>query len=149
MKPQTLTATGTAVAAELRFPGIPESVARARLAVGVLLPGCPRLADVLLVVSELATNAVLHSASGALGGSYRLRVEVGPDAVEVAVDDQGPALFPARRAAGEGGHGLHLVAELADDYEVTVTETGRTAWCRLAGTACPCPVERSPDEFVA
>ncbi|WP_250564524.1 ATP-binding protein [Sphaerisporangium fuscum] len=127
---QTLALTGV-VAADLRFSGTPMSIGQARTLAALILPDCPRLADVLVVVSELATNAVLHSASGATGGTYRLRVDVGPGAVEVAVDDQGPALVPARRPDGEGGHGLHLVAELADAYEVTLTETGRTAWCRL------------------
>ncbi|MET8145682.1 ATP-binding protein [Sphaerisporangium sp. NPDC005288] len=129
MSPLTLPAA--AVGAELRLVGTPFSVGQARALVAGMLPGFGRLDEVLLVVSELATNAVLHSASGAAGGTFTVRVELEAGAVTVAVVDQGPALVPARRPDGEGGHGLALVAELADAYEMTVTEHGRTAWCRL------------------
>ncbi|MFI7632447.1 ATP-binding protein [Microbispora rosea] len=116
----------------LALPGLPESVSAARsFATGCLPADCPRADDVALVVSELATNAVLHSASGAPGGTFVVLVDVEPDAIAVAVADQGPALVPAMRPLGEGGHGLELVAELADAYEVTTTQTGRTAWVRL------------------
>jgi serine/threonine-protein kinase RsbW len=114
-----------------RFPGTAASIGQARAWVaGLLPPGCPRVADVALVVSELATNAVLHSASGAPGGVFEIRVDVEPGVVAVAVADAGPALVPATRQ-GEFGRGLELVAEVADAYEATVTEAGRTAWCRL------------------
>jgi serine/threonine-protein kinase RsbW len=115
-----------------RIPGHPETLALARSWVLGLLPeACPRAADVALVVSELATNAVLHSASGAPGGVVDVLVDVEPDAVALAVVDQGPALLPALRPAGEGGYGLTLVREVVDAYEVTSTEAGRTVWCRL------------------
>lgn len=115
-----------------RIPGDAAQLSLARAWVLALLPtGCPRADDVALVVSELATNAVLHSASGMPGGTVDVLVDVEPDAVALAVVDQGPALAPARRPAGEGGYGLALVAALADAYEVTATETGRTVWCRL------------------
>ncbi|MBX6386694.1 MAG: ATP-binding protein [Microbispora sp.] len=127
MTPATRTRTQA-----LALPGLPESVSAARaFAAGCLPVGCPRADDVALVVSELATNAVLHSASGAPGGTFVVLVDAEPGAVAVAVADQGPALVPGVRPLGEGGHGLHLVAELADAYEVTTTETCRTAWCRL------------------
>ncbi|MEV7808970.1 ATP-binding protein [Microbispora sp. NPDC088329] len=116
----------------LALPGLPESVSQAReFAAGCLPAGCPRVDEVALVVSELATNAVLHSASGVPGGTFVVLVDVEPSSVAVAVADQGPALVPAMRPLGEGGHGLDLVAALADAYEVTTTETGRTAWVRL------------------
>lgn len=118
-----------------RIPGQPETLALARAWVLGLLPaGCPRADDVALVLSELATNAVMHSASGMPGGVVDVRVDVEPDAVAVAVVDQGPALVPARRPAGEGGYGLHLVTSLVDAYEVTCTDAGRTVWCRLDWT---------------
>jgi anti-sigma regulatory factor (Ser/Thr protein kinase) len=127
---QTITPV-TAVSAELRFTGTSVSIGQARAVVAGLLPGCPRLNEVLIVISELATNAVLHSASGADGGTFGVRVDVEPGAVAIAVLDQGPALVPARRPDGEGGRGLAVVAELADAYEFTITPAGRTAWCRL------------------
>ncbi|TLP66525.1 ATP-binding protein [Microbispora triticiradicis] len=118
----------------LALPGEPESVSAARaFATGCLPAGCPRADDVALVVSELATNAVLHSRSGDDGGTFVVLIDVEPGAVAVAVADAGPALVPGMRPEGEDEHGrgLALVADLADAYEVTTTETGRTAWVRL------------------
>jgi anti-sigma regulatory factor (Ser/Thr protein kinase) len=113
------------------FPGTAESIGQARAWVaGLLPPGWPRAHDVALVVSELATNAVIHSASGAPGGVFELRIDVEPGAVAVAVSDAGPVLVPAARD-GDFGRGLVLVAEVADAYEATVTQTGRIAWCRI------------------
>jgi serine/threonine-protein kinase RsbW len=116
-----------------RIPGDAAQLSEARAWVLGLLPeACPRAADVALVVSELATNALLHSASGAPGGVVDVLVDVEPDAVALAVVDQGPAaLAPARRPDGEGGRGLQIVTALADAYEVTTTPEGRTVWCRL------------------
>lgn len=115
-----------------RIPGQPETLALARAWVLGLLPtGCPRADDVALVVSELATNAVIHSASGMPGGVVDVLVDIELDAVAVAVVDQGPALVPAMRPDGESGRGLQIVTALADAYEVTTTPAGRTVWCRL------------------
>ena len=46
-------------------------------------------------MAELATNAVLHSASGGPGGSFVVSVLARPDGVLVGVDDLGSAIEPA------------------------------------------------------
>lgn len=126
----TRLASRTEAAVVLR--GVPVSVGEARAWVTECLPAdCPRADDVVLVVSELATNAALHSASGMPGGTFHVLVQTEPGAIALVVVDQGPALVPARRPDGEGGHGLALVTELADAYEVTTTDAGRAVWCRL------------------
>jgi anti-sigma regulatory factor (Ser/Thr protein kinase) len=48
---------------EHTYPGTGEQVGRVRAAVRPLLSDCPIADDVVLVMSELATNAVRHSAS--------------------------------------------------------------------------------------
>ncbi|MFC7650319.1 ATP-binding protein [Streptosporangium lutulentum] len=82
-------------------------------------------------MSELVTNAVLHSASGQIGGAFIVRIEVTEAAIQLSVSDQGPALVPARRTPDESGRGLDLVAALADAYDVIDAPIGRTVRCRL------------------
>ncbi|MFC9651860.1 MULTISPECIES: ATP-binding protein [unclassified Streptomyces] len=78
--------------------------------------------DVLLVMSELVTNAVLHAR-----GPIRAHLERRTDgSVRIAVDDGGPATSSRpHELAGEHGRGLDVIAALAADH-------GRT-------TALPCP----------
>ncbi|HVB44406.1 MAG TPA: hypothetical protein VNF47_17140 [Streptosporangiaceae bacterium] len=45
------------------FPGTADQVRRARRLLADVLDGCPVADDVILCLSELATNAILHSAS--------------------------------------------------------------------------------------
>ncbi|MGW0560609.1 ATP-binding protein [Streptomyces sp. NPDC003016] len=80
-------------------------------------PG-PDVADTLvLVVSELVTNALRHG-----GGRYTLELSAGPDTVSVAVSDPRPA--PPRERTpdlngGSGGFGWHMVRRLAQGVTVT------------------------------
>ncbi|NAS27466.1 ATP-binding protein [Herbidospora sp. NEAU-GS84] len=121
-----------------RFPGQAEHVSAARRWALERLPAdCPRRADVELVLSELVTNAVLHSASGAPGGLVEVRIEVEADAVALTVVDQGATLTPALRGPGEYGRGLAIVTDLADAYEVTGSATSRCTWCRLDWSPVP------------
>ncbi|RVX39128.1 histidine kinase-like protein [Nonomuraea polychroma] len=116
------------------FDGTRASICQARAWVREVLPaGCGRVDDVLLVVSELVTNAILHSASGEPGGRYALQLEVNPPAHSVGVTciDMGPALAPAVRQEGEGGRGLTIVKKLAATYEMRAEPTSRTVCCWL------------------
>ncbi|MFI6498713.1 ATP-binding protein [Nonomuraea typhae] len=120
------------VAHSRNWPGEPQSLGECRAWVRRVLPeGCPRAADVLQVVGELAANAVMHSTSGAPGGRYAVQVEVGPESVGVTVMDLGPVLVKAVRPLGEGGHGLAIVRELADGYDAVEWPCGRIVTCWL------------------
>ncbi|MFI7238568.1 ATP-binding protein [Streptomyces cyaneofuscatus] len=72
----------------------------------------PAAADaVLLVVSELVTNALRHG-----GGSYTLRLIAHPDLIEVAVDDPSPQAPRTRTpdlTGATGGFGWRMVTHLA------------------------------------
>jgi transcriptional regulator with XRE-family HTH domain len=59
------------------FPARADQVRRARALLGRLLADCPLADDALLVCSELACNAVQHSASARPGGTFTVRAEVG------------------------------------------------------------------------
>ncbi|MFI0817314.1 ATP-binding protein [Streptomyces sp. NPDC021098] len=84
---------------------------------------------ILLVVSELATNALRHG-----GGRYTLELSAGPDTVTVAVSDPNPAAPRARPPdlmTGTGGFGWHMIRRLA--REVTITRgSGKTIYASLA-----------------
>ncbi|MDR8415083.1 ATP-binding protein [Nonomuraea sp. 3-1Str] len=114
------------------FAGVAASIPAARSwALGLLPADCPRAGDVALVVSELATNAILHSASGQVGGRFAVQVELEPGTVGLTVIDLGPALVPLQREPREGGHGLELVQGLADVYDVRAEPASRTVCCWL------------------
>jgi two-component sensor histidine kinase len=86
--------------------------------------------DVLLVVTELATNALQHG-----GGDPVLRLNVGAEHIRVEVFDDDPAP-PVRRPAGDdGGWGLALVERLALDWGIARHGRGKVVWCALPATS--------------
>jgi len=101
------------------FAGHPDQVAQARRFVEGALAGCPALADVVLLTSELATNAVQHSATGR-GGAFVVAISHGPGRVKVTVADGGsatrPAVAPEAAELAVSGRGLLLVDVLADRW---------------------------------
>ncbi|WP_420715732.1 ATP-binding protein [Streptomyces sp. SBT349] len=91
--------------------------------------------DVLLVVSELVTNACLHA-----GGPEELRVGRGAKLLRIEVQDRGegvPALRTSRRAGRPGGHGMFIVQRLCLDWGVVheAGAPGKTVWAELTGPA--------------
>ncbi|MFJ6854494.1 ATP-binding protein [Streptomyces sp. NPDC091271] len=83
----------------------------------------PEAADtIVLVVSELVTNALRHG-----GGSYTLRLTAHPELIEVAVDDPSPRA-PHMRIPdlkdGTGGFGWGMVNHLAHSTNVTHRPSG-------------------------
>jgi anti-sigma regulatory factor (Ser/Thr protein kinase) len=89
--------------------------------------------DVLLLVSELVTNAVRHAGAGP---EHPLHVQLlrGPRWVVVAVADQGPgfAWQPSPPAGNEsGGWGLFLVDQIADQWGVECTTSGTRVWFEM------------------
>jgi anti-sigma regulatory factor (Ser/Thr protein kinase) len=120
------------------FPGRPEQIAHARLFIRSVLAGRDEAESAELVVSELATNAVRHSASGLPGGAFTVRVTLRPDGVTVAVDDLGSAGEPSIRGGSDelpmSGLGLVLVATLAKEWGSTRTGSGRRVWAELSGS---------------
>lgn len=84
--------------------------------------------DVVLLVSEMVTNAVRYAAPPVL-----LEIQAGEHDVVVAVCD-GSTQLPAPRAAGtdaEGGRGMILVDLLASEHGVRTGPPGKAVWARL------------------
>jgi anti-sigma regulatory factor (Ser/Thr protein kinase) len=82
-----------------------------------------------LVVSELATNAVLHAQT-----DYTVTVTKIDTLTRVSVTDRS-AKLPQQRSYGTQattGRGLRLVAEMSRAWGVEPHETGKTVWAELA-----------------
>lgn len=72
------------------YPGAPEHVRAVRADLRAVVHECPMADDVILCVSELAANAALHSHSRLLGGTFTVRVMIGPgQGVRIEVEDDG------------------------------------------------------------
>ena len=108
------------------FPGRPESVSAARSWVAGFFPVPATAADAALMTSELATNAVLYSASGLPCGTFTVSVRTGDGSILVDVIDQGE-IAPCMAAPRGLGQGLVLVAALADARGAD----GRDRWFAL------------------
>ncbi|MFJ6781960.1 ATP-binding protein [Streptomyces yangpuensis] len=88
--------------------------------------------DVLLCVSELATNALLHGVPP--GRGYRLRMLRYDGTVRVEVHDSGDGRprIGRRDPGAEGGRGLLLVAAVADRWGTVPRVPGKVVWCEFA-----------------
>ncbi len=118
----------------VRLPAHPGSASRARsfTARQLRAAGMQGVATDLglLLISELATNALRHAGT-------EFEVEVAPTArgVRVAVSDDDPRrpreplVLPGPDA--EGGRGLAIVARLADRWGVEGDPLGKTVWFEL------------------
>jgi anti-sigma regulatory factor (Ser/Thr protein kinase) len=87
---------------------------------------------VVLLVSELVTNAIVHART-----EVTVRLAMSGRCVRVEVDD-GSSAVPDRRtprAHHPGGRGLHLLDELADHWGVRARDDGKTVWFELEAPA--------------
>jgi signal transduction histidine kinase len=88
--------------------------------------------DVVLVVSELVSNALRHTATIPVirltGDALRLRVEV---------EDGSPVLPRARLSATVGGWGLQLVQHLTTAWGAHHEGGGKVVWCEMTAAARP------------
>jgi len=116
-----LLAVGRLQPGELALAGGPEAVSLARAAVRARLEDDlppERLGDVLLMTSELVTNAIRHGGASGPGDRVRVRALSHGARARIEVRDDGPG-FPAHRAPeppAEGCMGLELVNRLADAW---------------------------------
>lgn len=124
---------GEAVRAQhaVQLPPVPHHVAFARDFVNDNLPAMdPGARDaVLLMTSELVTNAVIHART-----TFDVGLTVGERSVVVTVFDRnvGGHREPSGPAMRDGGRGLVLVRELADTWSVhRPSGGGKTVWFRL------------------
>jgi len=119
------------------LPGTAESAGAARLMARQLLGDSdPAAETVMLLVSELVTNAIVHSQSGAPGGTVTVALCPVSSGVLVQVRDDGgpsePFLAEIGTGGAEHGFGLRLVDALADSWGTISGPDNRVTWCRVS-----------------
>jgi serine/threonine-protein kinase RsbW len=115
---------------ERSYLGSADQVRHVRADLAPFINGCPFADDFILLASELATNAIVHSRSGLPGGVFTVRAEVRPgDFAVLEVEDQGGPWIE-RDSGVEHGRGLALVAALAGDENWTI-ESGNSPGTRV------------------
>ena len=116
------------------FSGHADQVAAARRFVASAIhDGGPALDVSRLLVSEAATNAVLHSASGD-GGTFSVAYLISDGLLRVEVHDGGGPSGPRRRVhhiESMTGRGLDLFDALSDRWGVDGSPDGWTVWFEL------------------
>ncbi|MFI1934781.1 ATP-binding protein [Streptomyces sp. NPDC020330] len=94
-----------------------------------------RMNDVLLCVTELATNALRHGVPPGRGFKVHIYLERIENALRVELHDSGDGeVCPADELPGaedEGGRGLLLVAAVADKWGVGERNPGKIVWCEF------------------
>jgi anti-sigma regulatory factor (Ser/Thr protein kinase) len=109
------------------------SVPKARKFAAEVLQGFPTefVETVQLMVSELATNSLVHGGTG-----FSLEIECRDEEVRVEVTDGGPGNPEMRSPAPTTPHGrgIQMVDVLSDHWGILRAqgETGKTVWFSLA-----------------
>jgi anti-sigma regulatory factor (Ser/Thr protein kinase) len=128
----------TAILDSATIPGRPEEVSGARAFVARTLSAVGKTPTVdadtaTLLTSELVTNAILHTASGAPGGTVTIVVVDVEDGVLIEVIDDGSAGTPVVKdgVLTADGHGLYLVQQLTAQWGYLRDPAGTTVWFHL------------------
>jgi serine/threonine-protein kinase RsbW len=122
-----------AVTFESDYPGTADQAKRVRADLARVADDCPVLDELVLLASELATNAILHSRSGHPAGTFTVRATLHRDYYAwVEVTDHG-GTWTADRADDEQGRGLAIVAAVAGagNWGIDGDTWSRVAWFRL------------------
>ena len=128
--------TAPAIVGPLRssitVPATARQVAEARRFVASFVADTTLAANAALCVSEVATNAVIHSNSRRVGGQFTVSAErYGDSHLRIEVKDQGGRWI--ERAKAEGQHlGLLIVSQLASAWGIEGDGyQHRTVWFEL------------------
>ena len=119
--------------AEITLPRNPSSVATARRFIEARAAAwsfpAPAGEQLVLIGSELVTNAVLHART-----ELTLTLEHRGGRVRISVKDrsQAPATLRHYRADALTGRGLGVVATLSDSWGISAAAAGKVVWAELA-----------------
>ena len=83
------------------------------------------LSDVLLAVSEVVTNCVVHAYRGQPGGEVAIEARRNGHTLMLSVADEGAGMAPRHDSPGLG-LGLPLVGRVASKVDITTRDGGGT-----------------------
>jgi len=86
--------------------------------------------DIMLVTSELSSNAVHHAQS-----AFAVQVSLRGDRLRIGVRDTSsvsPRLMPMSTGTAESGRGIATVAALSERWGIETHTVGKTVWAELA-----------------
>jgi hypothetical protein len=139
-QPSPAPAAGPANAPRRRrvFEGEERELGVMRQWLASVLPECPARDDVISVATELASNALRHTASGD-GGWFAAEITWQEPAVRIGVTDGGSPAEPhvIENPDDEHGRGLLLVQGLSLRTGVTGDRHGRLVWAEVAWDGPP------------
>lgn len=118
---------------ELRFESVPTTPRAARRAIELAFAEHPRIDDLLLCLSEVVTNAVLHAGTAIAVTAGKIG-----EVIRIAVTDGSP-VTPTRQSfesLSPTGRGLHLLDRLTLRWGVEFEREGKTVWFEM-GTEEP------------
>lgn len=122
------------------FPGLPEHLGDVRRFTQMVLGDAPGTELVVMAVSELAGNAIVHTASGAPDGQFVVHLAALADRWKVRVDDEGSPSEPRvvvdaieedPEGDSESGRGLAMVASISRTWGVLGDRRARAVWAEI------------------
>ena len=113
------------------FPAAASQIRHARVFLTAVIPGHPLADDAALCLSDIATNAVMHSNSRQAGGTFTVRITHCPSHLRVEVEDQGGPWTPSQEGDGRRGRGLLIVTQLATAWGTSGGITARAVWFEI------------------
>jgi nitrate/nitrite-specific signal transduction histidine kinase len=108
------------------FESTPESARAVRRFVANALPPDAPVDDVVLIASELASNAIRHART-----DYTVRLVTDDRLVRLEVSDES-RIIPTLQDLGDSHRGLRIVDQLSEMWGVEPTEEGKTVWANIA-----------------
>ena len=135
------TTNGGAPTVRLLIPAKAEYITLVRLALSGLSQSRQlsdeTLGDLKLAVTEACSNSVRHAYRDGREGSVEVVYELHPDRLVVEVSDDGEGFTVRERQAvgeemlSEGGLGIAIIRELADELEVGPSQRGQGSRLRF------------------
>jgi hypothetical protein len=114
------------------YPGTADQLRHVRGELRAFLGDCPVADDAVCLLSELCANAILHTDSGASGGTFTARTQhFVHDYVHCEVEDQGSDWHGELSVSATRPHGLYLLLNLASACGVDRIGRVHIAWFRL------------------